>query len=158
MEDYNRWYDRIAKEISLHQDTLSKKEAKKYKLDLLMRAARRVADFSPSCGECQLFQPEIAKLTQDLSNLVHMPKQVSKQEHKSYFKTINNIIKHLQKHHKLVSKGQNIGIWMAIGVGIGAALGAALENPGVGTAIGVAIGVAVGSYLDKKAEKEGRVI
>jgi len=155
VESHSVWYDKIVKEINLHKDTLSKKESKKYKLDLLLRVAGRVDDFSSYCGECQVSQPEITQLTQDLGNLVQMS---DKERRKSYLKTINNIVKHLQKQHKLVSEGHYIGIGMAIGVGIGTAIGAALDNPGIGAPIGTAIGIAIGSYLDKKAKKEGRVI
>ena len=158
MEAHSNWHNRIAKEISLRKDSLSKKDAKKYKLDLLLRVARRLDDFSSYCGECQLFQPEITKITQALGYIVQVPKQTSKEERKSYSKTINTIIKHLQKQHKLVAEGRNIGIWIGIGMGIGTALGAALDNPGIGTAIGVGIGVAIGRYMDAKAKQEGRVI
>jgi len=154
MEVHSKWYDGIVKEINLHKDTLSQKDAKKYKLDLLLRVAKRVDSFSSGCGQCQMFQQDIATLTQDLGYLA----QWSKERRKSYFKTIDTIIKHLRKQHKLVSEGYYIGIGLVIGVGIGAALGAALGNPGIGPAIGIALGVAIGSYLDKKAKKEGRVI
>ena len=155
MEFRSNWYDNIAKEINLYQDSLDKKTYKKYKLDLLLRLAKRVADFSTECGKCQMFQQEIATLTKELSYLLQMP---NKETRKRYFKTIGNITKHLKKQHKLVTKGQYIGICMAIGAGIGTALGAALDNAGIGPAIGTAIGLAIGKYMDKKAEKEGRTI
>jgi len=154
MEVHSRWYDGIVKEINLHKDILGKKDSKKYKLDLLLRVAKRVDGFSSACGQCQMFQPEITTLIQDLGYLA----QWSKERRKSYFKTIDTIIKHLRKQHKLITEGYYIGIGLAIGIGIGAALGAALGNPGVGPAIGTALGLAIGSYLDKKAKKEGRVI
>ena len=155
MEARSNWYNRTVKEINLHKDTLSKKDSKKYKLDLLLRIVRRVDDFSSYCGECQTFQGEITRLIADLGNLIQLP---GKESHRSYNKAINSIVKHLQKHHKLVTEGQNIGIWMAIGVGIGTAIGAALDNPGIGTAIGVAIAVTIGKYMENKAKKEGKII
>ena len=155
MESNNIWYDRVAKEINIYQDSLNRKVSKKYKLDLLLRIAKRVGDFSSTCGQCQLFQQEITTLTKELSYLIQTP---NKETRKRYFKTIGNITKHLQKQHKLVTKGQYIGICMAIGAGTGAALGAVLGNAGIGPALGTAIGLAIGSYLDKKAKKEGRVI
>ena len=154
METHSVWYDKTIKQINLHLDTFSKKEAKKYKLDLLLRVAKRVDDFSSYCGECQAFQQDITRLTEDLGNISLM----SKDEQKSYSGTINNIVKHLQKQHKLVSPGQTMGIWMAIGAGVGTALGVALDNPGIGTPLGIGLGLAIGSYLDKKAKEEGRVI
>ena len=155
MEVHNAWYDKINKEIGLHQDNLSKKEAKKYKLDLLLRVAKRVADFSPECGGCQLSQQEITTLTQDLGNLVQMP---DKRKRQSYLKKINKTVKHLQSEHKLITRGQNIGLWVAIGSGIGVALGAGMDNVGGGIPIGIGIGTAIGIALDAKAKKEDRVI
>ena len=155
MEVRSDWYNRIVKEINLHKDTLSKKDSKKYKLDLLLRVAKRVDDFSSYCGECQMFQQDITRLIEDLGYLVQMP---NKEMGKSYSKTINNIVKHLQKQHKLVREGQKKGIWIGVGMGIGTAIGAALDNAGIGIAIGVAIGVAIGNYMDKKAKEEGKII
>ncbi len=154
MEAHSDWYNRVVQEINLHKNALNKKDYKKYKLDLLLRIAKRVDDFSSICGKCQLFQPEITRLTGDLQNISLM----SKENRKSYFKTIGNITKHLRKQHKLVTAGHYLGICMSIGTGVGIAIGAALGNPGIGPAIGIALGVAVGSYLDRKAKKEGRVI
>jgi len=159
MEVDNRWYNNIIEEIGLHKERLSRRESKKYKLDLLLRVTRRVADFSSLCGECQMFKQEITGLTQDLALLVQIPRsQQNKEQRRNYFRIINNIIKHLQKQHKLVTEGQYIGISLAIGVGVGTVLGLVFGNPGVGPGIGTAIGIAIGSYLDKKAKREGRTI
>ena len=158
MENHNDWYIDIVKEIGRHKDKFTKRDYKKYKLDLLLRMAKRVASFSADCVECQNFQGEITKLAEDLGNLV----QASKEERKSYFKMINSILKHLRECHKLIDEGENVGIWIAIGIpigaGIGVAIGAGSDNIGVGIAIGVGIGIAIGSYLDAKAKKEGKVI
>ena len=110
MEVRSDWYNRIAKEISLHKDNLSKKDAKKYKLDLLLRVAGRVDDFFSYCGECQLFREDIIQLAQDLGNIIQLP---GKYNSKNYTRKINNIVKHLQKQHKLVSEGHYIGIGLA---------------------------------------------
>ena len=106
MEAHSDWYNRILKEINLHKDTLSKKDFKKYKLDLLLRIAKRVDDFSSHCGECYTFQQGITGLAQELSLLIQMP---DKGGRKRYNKAINNITKHLQKTHKLVTEAQMEG-------------------------------------------------
>jgi len=159
MEVGSQWYNRIATEISQYKITLGEKGAKKYKLDLLRRVAKRVDEFSDICSECQAFKQEITSLMQELSLLIQMPGQEGLKNHT---KAVNNIVSHLKKVHKLVDKGQylgmGIGIGLAIGGGLGAALGAALDNPGIGTGIGIALGVAIGTYLDNKAKQEGRVI
>lgn len=155
MEVRSAWYNRTVKEINLHKNNLSKKEAKKYKLDLLLRVVDRVDEFSAICGECQNYQGEISRLVAELGNLIQLP---GKEGRKSYHNTINAIVKHLQKTHKLVSAGQNVGIWMAIGTGLGAAIGTVLDNPGIGTPLGIALGLAIGNYLDRKAKREGKII
>ena len=155
MEVGSQWYNRIAAEISQYQYTLGEKGAKKYKLDLLLRVARRVDSFYYACAECQVFREDITESTKELGNLIQLP---DRERRKSYFEKINNIIKHLKKSHKLVTKGQYTGIGLMIGIGVSTAIGAALDNPGIGPAIGTAVGLAIGSYLDKKAKDEGRVI
>ena len=155
MEVHSDWYNRVSREILQHKDSLNQKDVKKYKLDLLLRVAGRVDDLSSMCGQCQLFRQEITTLTQELGNLVQLP---SKEGRKSYLKMIDTIIKHLKKEHKLVTEGYYKNIGMAVGGGIGAVLGAVLDNAGIGAPSGIAIGLAIGSYLDKKAQKEGRVI
>ncbi len=155
MEARSDWYNRTATEINLHKDTSNKKVSKKYKLDLLLGVASRVDEFSSDCGECQIFQQEITTLAQDLGNLIQLP---GKERRKSHIKKINNIVKHLKKEHKLITEGYYRGMGMMIGPVMGTSIGAALDNISVGIAIGIAIGFVIGNYMDKKAEKEGKVI
>ena len=159
MEVGSQWYNRIASEISGYQLTLGQKNAKKYKLDQLLRIAKRVDDFSGICAECQRHQQEISKLVQDLSMMVQIPDDEGLKKH---LKAITDLIEHLKNVHKLVDKGHyigmGIGIGMAIGAGLGTALGAVLDNPGIGTGIGAGLGLVIGTYLDKKAKDEGKVI
>ena len=134
---------------------MSKKEQKKYQLDLLLRLTRRVAEFYDECGECQLFQQEITAYVNELGNMVHLADNVRR---KKYGKRLKQMVRHLQGQHKLVPKGHYVGIWTSIGAGIGVALGAVMGNVGPGMPIGIGIGVAIGMMLDAKAKKEGRVI
>lgn len=159
MKSGSQWYNKVATEIAQHKITLGKKGAAKYKLDLLLRVARRVDEFADICAECQAYRQEITSLVQGIGLLVQMP---SKEASKNHNKGINVITEHLKKVHKLVDKGHymgiGIGIGWAIGAAIGGALGAVFDNPGAGTGIGLALGVAVGYYLDRKAKQEGKVI
>jgi hypothetical protein len=155
MEVHNAWYEKTAKEIGIHQQALKKKEAKKYRLDLLQRVAKRVAEFSAECGHCQLFKEEITSLVGDLGYLIQMP---DKQRRKNYHKKINNAVKHLRSEHKLLTEGQNVGLWVSIGTAIGVAIGAGMDNVGGGIPIGIGIGTAIGMALDARAKKKGRVI
>jgi hypothetical protein len=159
MEVGSQWYNRVAAEIDQYRITLGKKDAGKYKLDLLMRVAKRIDDFSQTCGECESYKSDVTNLVHELGLLVQMPNREGQRKHT---RTINTLVEHMKKVHKLVDKGyyvgMGIGIGMALGAGIGAALGAIVDSPGVGTGIGIAVGVAVGTYLDRKAKSEGKVI
>jgi len=159
MEVGSQWYNRIATEIAQYQTSLGKDGAKKYKLDLLLRASRRIDEFSDICSECQTSKQEITSLVQELSLLIQMPDREGLKKH---IKTVSKLVEHLKKVHKLVAKGQylgmGIGIGLAIGGGLGAALGSFFDNSAIGTGIGIALGVIIGMYLDKKAEREGKTI
>jgi hypothetical protein len=155
MEFRNRWHRETTEKISSYQSSLSKKEQKKYQLDLLQRVTRRVAGFYDECGECQLFQQEITAYVNELGNMVQLSDNISR---KRYAKRLKQTVRHLQSQHKLVPKGYYVGIWTSIGTGIGVAIGAGMGTVGAGIPIGIGIGVAIGMMLDAKAKREDRVI
>ncbi|MFC2071438.1 hypothetical protein ACFLUU_01785 [Chloroflexota bacterium] len=155
MSSKSNGYDSILKQLNQLKDTLSEKDYKKYKLNLLLCVAERIAQFSLECGQCQLLQQDISTLTQDVANIIRV---ADKDKRKAHLKTINRMIGHLRKQHKLVTKGYYMGIGVAIGTGISVALGAAMDTVGSGIPIGIGIGVAIGAALDTKAKKEDRVI
>lgn len=154
METYDTWLNNTLEGFAAHKQTLSKKDTKKYKLDYLTRVTKRIADLSKECGECQKFQGDITKLTQDLGGLV----QSSKEEKKNYDRKLKEITSHLQKKHNFVAEGTYIGYGIALGPAIGVALGSAMGNVGAGIGIGVGIGIAIGSALEAKSKKDGKII
>jgi hypothetical protein len=159
MDIGSQWYNRIASEISQYRITLGAKDTKKYRIDQLLRIAKRIDEFSGICSECQSHQQEINRMVENLSMMM----QVADREGlKKYYKTIESLTEHLKKGHNLVEKGHytgiGIGIGMAVGAGIGTALGAVLDSPGIGTGIGAGLGLAIGALLDKKARDENKVI
>jgi len=149
------WYKGVAKQIHELKNTLEDKDYKKFRLDLLLNVAQRVAEFSSGCGQCMLFQQDISVIVGDVANLAQYD---DKGKRRSYFKSLNLIVGHLQRQHKIVTEGYYMGICMAIGAGIGVALGVAMDHIGSGIPIGVGIGVAIGAALDAKAKKDGRVL
>jgi len=155
MEANNRWYEEITKKLDPYKDSLSKKEQKKFQLDLLTRVARRVAEFNEECGECQLFQQEITVYVNELGNMIHLADNARR---KKYAKRLKQTVRHLKSEHKLVPKGHYVGIWTSIGTGIGVAIGAGMDRVGAGIPSGIGIGGGVGMALDAKAKREDRVI
>jgi len=159
MEVGSQWYNRIASEISGYQITLGSKDAKKYRLDQILRIAKRVDEFSSICAECQAYQSEISQMVRELNLITQMP---DREKLKKHLQAVVKLTEHLKKAHNLVDKGHytglGIGIGLAIGGGIGAALGAVLDSPGAGIGIGAGLGLLIGTLLDKKARNEGKVI
>ena len=160
MEVYNNWYRGIVKEVTTYKDRLPKRDYKNYKLDLLLRIAKRVADYSPNCSECQNFQGELTKLAEDLGDL-----HSSKEKRKDYFKVIDTFTKHLQKSHKLITEGKNFKTWTIIGFLVGSfVLGTIFRAAGMsmgfsnGLIIGLILGGLIGIVLDTVAKKRGKVI
>jgi hypothetical protein len=149
------WHGNIVKQLNELKSTITDKDYKKFKLNLLLCVAQRVAEFSTGCGQCMLHQQDVATVSRDLGNIIQLN---DKEGRKAYHKTINKIIGHLQKQHKLVTEGYYMGIFMAIGTGFGVAIGAVTDNVGSGIPIGVGVGVAIGVALDAKAKKEGRIL
>jgi len=155
MDSGSNWRDGITRRIDQLKDTLGEKDYKKYKLDLLRCVAERIAEFSPECGQCRIFQQDISTLTQDVGNTIQTADKVRR---KAHARTIDRIVDHLQKQHKLVTEGYYLGMWMGIGLALGLPTGIPLGNISLGLPIGLCIGVAIGTSLDAKAKKEGRVI
>ena len=155
LETQSDWYQSINEKIDLLKESLNPWDYRKYKIGTLLCLAKRVNQFSPECGQCQMFQQDIVTMVQDVENIIQL---ASKEGRKQYFKSMNGITGHLQREHKFVTEGYYTGICMAMGSGIGVAIGAATDNVGSGIPIGVAIGVAIGAALDAKARKEGRIL
>ena len=150
----NDWYNRIAKIVQDLKDKLSGRDYKKFKLDLILRIAKRLAEFSMECGECQFYQGE---LTQIIDNAINLP-QATREERKRHFRKTRIVLKHLKKVHRLVEANENTGIYSGIGVGLGAAIGSLIDNVGAGMSIGAILGMLIGKARDKKAKEEKRVI
>jgi len=152
---HSDWYNDIVKKIDELKNTLSKREYRRFRLDLLSCVADRVDQFSSECTQCMSFRQDVPTLVADAGNLAQTG---DRQGRKSYHRDMNRIIGHLQRQHKLVNEGYYVGLWMAIGTAIGVAIGAGFEEVGSGIPIGVGIGVAIGIALDAKAKKEGRIL
>jgi hypothetical protein len=154
MDTAEQWYQGIESQINSYRQLVSKKDFKKYQLDLLLRVAKRLASFSRDCEECRKYLEDISRLSAEAGS----PPLISKEQKKEYNHSLNTIVQHLKKKHKLVFEGETSGYWIAIGVALGIALGPAFNNLSWGIPIGLAIGVAIGSGFEYKAKKEGRVL
>ena len=69
MDDNSNWLNGITKQIAILKETVDKRNNRKYKIDMLQCLANRVDQFSPECGQCQMFKEDLITLVQDASNL-----------------------------------------------------------------------------------------
>ncbi len=92
MEDY-KWFASTEKEISTLKLKMGE-DYSEYKLDWLLRAAKRVSSLSDGCNNCTELQLEITKLVE---SLVAWP-DISDEQRKNYKLKLNSIENHLRKH------------------------------------------------------------
>jgi thiamine pyrophosphate-dependent acetolactate synthase large subunit-like protein len=154
MPPFKDWLEDTIEEIDQLIKKFTKKEKRKYKLELLEKVSKRVDEFSSICGECYQYKGVITNLLHNLRGVAQLSPTVSRDHNAK----INNIIRHLRKKHRLISAGAYMGIGYGIGVALGVSIGAALDNAGAGIGIGAGLGAAIGTALEAKAKKEKRII
>ena len=158
MED-NDWYKSIVKETNLLRGKMPEGEYNDYGLDLLLRIAKRVEDFSPQCEECSSEKEQISNILAGISNWP----SITKEQKKNYIQTLRIISDHLKNQHNLTQKGWPLWISIIIGGLLGALPGlisALLESDPesqawsllsamLGFPIGVVIGLIAGLIINK---------
>ncbi len=161
------WYREVAREIGSIEEGLDQRGQKRYKLNLLLRLTKRVASFSADCKECQHWQGEISRLTEDLKCL----HQMTPRKYKGYLTTTKSITRHLKQKHGLIEGRQYTRRFVSIGAAIGILLiilGYVLLNFGItllvlsvtlpALFIRVILSYAFGWFLDRRAKKDDRLI
>jgi hypothetical protein len=154
MPPFKDWLEDSTGEINQLKEKFSKKEERKYKLELLEKVSKRVAEFSSTCGECYQYKGVISNMLQNLGGLV----QLSPTAERDHQNKINDMVKHLRKKHRLITAGAYMAIGNGVGVALGVSIGGALGNIGAGIGIGAGLGAAIGAALEAKARKEKRII
>lgn len=148
------WIEDTKSKIEKHKKSLSRTEIRKYKLEFIGRVAKKVDQFSSTCGVCFQSQGEITALVDFLDVQFQLPAIATKEYHRK----INRIVHHLRKEHKLIPAGTYTAIGNIAGVAVGVAVGFATGNIGAGIGIGAGLGVGLGSALEAKAKKDGKII
>lgn len=154
MDAHKEWLNRTSERIRGLKAVLSTKEYRKRKLDYILRVTLRIANFSPTCEECQKYRGDITNFINEMGSMAPS----SSTAKSNYRKKIKNITTHLSKKHKLSYSGQYIGFGLSLGVGIGVSAGSAMDNIALGIGIGVGIGLLIGSALETNARRKNKVI
>jgi hypothetical protein len=153
LETPGPWYDNISQEIIAAKAKLEKSEVKKYRPDMLLHCAQKVAIFAPACRTCQRYQGDIKKMTEYLKRL-----PLASDEEKDYLKKGNVIGDHLQAQHKLNLEGKYFGWGAVIGAAFGGLAGWASDLLYIALPLGLAIGCLFGWLFEKKARDSGKTI
>ncbi|WP_196893159.1 hypothetical protein [Aureivirga marina] len=106
----------------------------------------------------EIINKEIQKINETKDEVLALRKQIMKSQ-----LVILNIV---EKKMKLVTKNYYKNLWLTLGMTVfglpfGVVFAFALDNMAfiaIGLPIGMAIGLGAGSQMDKKAEKEGRML
>lgn len=100
---------------------------------------------------------EVASVINDDIRVLNAFSGTDKEVRKTIRRTHSKILELVEKELKWVPKNHFRNTWLAIGMAaFGIPLGAAFSNLGLGIPLGIIFGMAVGSFMDKKAEKEGK--
>ena len=144
----------IESRIEALKKSLTIKNQKRLRLDILLRVARRLDALSLGCEACFGHRPSIGGLVDTIKDIEtwQIPGW------KGYYRALDDIIKHLKTAHHLVEEGEHLTMWAGMGLAIGAGIGVAFGQVAIGAGLGVVFGVAIGGMLDAVAHKQGRVI
>jgi hypothetical protein len=105
MSETNDWYEGIEREVTSLRDKMSRSDKYLYKLDLLLETAKKVAELSSECKECQGYQNEITNLIAVVKNL---PTLNDEGEIPNYSKPFKRITKHLRQKHDMSETDSNL--------------------------------------------------
>ncbi|WP_111669939.1 hypothetical protein [Algoriphagus litoralis] len=116
-----------------------------------------------AAGKHHLPDPFVTYLNKEIQSISQFPGN-TEETSKMLGELQKTILKKLEKEYGLVPRNHYRNLWIPLGVGglglpIGLIFGFGIGNMaflGAGLPIGLGLGVAIGTYLDQKAEKEGR--
>ena len=155
METENKWCDEIAAKIDEQKEKFSEKDFKRYRLDVLVRAAKRAEALSADCEECERLKADFMRLADGVGELARTTKEAARRSH---LRGVQAVMKHLAKQHKLTCEGDYTNCGLVLGMGIGLAIGASMDNIATGVSVGLCLGLVIGALWEADAKKKGRMI
>ena len=154
MKDIDIWQDMQRQALATKTEGLTEPEMKAYGYDFVFGAIGKVPARPQTDAEMEVFKLK----TETLIALLPTTAQKLKKLDKGPAVALSNYKSFLIKKYNVISKGYYTSIWMSLGIAIGVSFGVALKNIALGIPVGIGIGLAIGGGLQRKAEKEGRVI
>ncbi|PRO64529.1 hypothetical protein [Alkalicoccus urumqiensis] len=145
--------DKRMKEL---QDSLGSTNGRWLQLSDMRRIRARLVTTSSECSVCREL---IEELDERVDHAADQNGNVTRQERQAYTRMVSRMKHHLQKQHGLISDGYYGSLYMALGVSVGLLIGGMLfESIVFGLPIGIGIGLALGAGMDKRAQRQGKVL
>ena len=149
------WYQRIVEKLHPYTDLKDPRLAKKFRLDQLLRFARRVDGFSGTCDDCRNYKSEISGMVDELGNTIQAN---DKSTMVPYFNDIDSIKKHLKETHHLLDDHHYLTLFSSIGTALAIGTSTALGDFRYAAYAAVIACIGAGFCMDRKAKKEGRTL
>ena len=154
MDNEEAWIKMQLERLTQKTTHYTELEKNNYSEGYLRNALLKIPALITTEADQVLFKAEIEELIQ----LFPVRNDQGKFDANVYSKKLSTFKASIQKKYNLVAKRYHISIWLPLGISIGLPFGLIFKNIALGIPIGLVFGVAVGSFLDRKAEKEGRVL
>ncbi len=122
--------------------------------DLLKKVICKVPSKIKSEIEFVAFQEKIEGILDDMPK----DKGFRLRDISQYTNRVQALKMYLKKKYQLVTKRYYISIFLPIGMCLGMPFGLLVDNLAMGPSFGLIVGLLIGTALDRKAEKEGKVI
>lgn len=155
------WHKKLIKDIEEHRTDFTAKQWRQYQVELMLRIAQRVRDFSDACETCRDFQHTLTRLEEEFLELPG-----SKAQRHYQIQQLRLMGAHFVKAHRLVSPQYYRDLYgyygLIAGVLAGIALGFLVLNNGLYLPIGAVAGWILGGLYgrgeDNRAQRERRLL
>jgi len=154
MDNEEAWVKMQLDKLTQKTTHLTALEKNNYSEGYLRNALSKIPALIANEADQLIFKAEI----EELVKLFPVRNDQGKFDANDYSKKLSTFKASIQKKYNLVAKRYHISIWLPLGISIGLPFGLIFKNIALGIPIGLAFGAAVGSFLDRKAEQEGRVL
>ena len=159
------WMDAFKEKVVLISQNYTDKEKEALSISYLLNLLERIQGLNINNEQVIWFKEELSRTISLLPSKIKGEK-LKARSYRAYQNQLEKFSAKVREQFKLVRKKYYTTLWMAIGMPLGIPLGLpigiaqgniAIGIP-LGLPIGMAIGIAIGASMDKKAEKEGRVL
>lgn len=154
------WYRKLVQAVEEHREQFSQKQWDSFRVDLLLKVANRVREFSGECMTCRGYQHTLTRLEEEFQELPD-----SKAQRQYQREQLRAMTDHLVQAHRLAAPGYFARKRLKFGVLVGLALGfLAMLVYGnlllwpLGVLVGGGLAWAYGITEDQRFEREHRLL